>query len=48
VEVLFAVAVLVLALWAKLSAENQLLDLEFHIGVRMDMKPNHHLLKMEQ
>jgi hypothetical protein len=48
VEVLFAVVVLVLALWAKQSAENQLLDLEFHIGVLMDMKPNLHLLKTEQ
>jgi hypothetical protein len=45
VEVLFEVVVLVLALWVKQSAVNQLLDLEFHIGALMDMKLNHHLPK---
>jgi uncharacterized protein YebE (UPF0316 family) len=45
VEVLFEVVVLVLALWVKQSAVNQLLAFEFHIGVLTDMKLNHHLPK---
>jgi hypothetical protein len=47
VEVQFVVVVLVLAQWVKLSAVNRLQDLEFHIGVQMDMRPSLLLPKME-